>query len=152
MSNYDDVKWDEVSGTTLPEIPKKGNCRLPNGCTLFWDTDKMGRFYFSDEVGGGVSVWYPALVDHTTLLAAIVQEDSMLRLEDIKKDREDKKMAQTMKEHGGKCPYCSFDPCSYSDYCDYHRPSGRFTEDLSEFEFEDEAARTAQKRFDGRQV
>lgn len=41
----------------------------------------MGRVYHSDEVGGGVSVWDPSLVDSATLLAAIVQEEHFRRLE-----------------------------------------------------------------------
>jgi hypothetical protein len=150
--NYDDVKWQDLSAGTLPAIPEKGNFRLPNGCTGYWETTEQGRCYISDEIGGGVKVWHTALVDQSTLLAIITQENALLKLESVKKEREDKKMVQTLKEHGGKCPYCSFDPSSYTDYCDYHRPPGRFSDNLDTFEFEDEAALAAQKRFDGRQV
>lgn len=50
---------------------------LPNGCGLFVMpcSDTGGRIYYSDEVGGGVQVWHTALVDKTTLLAAIVEEE-----------------------------------------------------------------------------
>ena len=51
-----------------------GERELPNGCTLYWKVGDMGREYFSDEIGGGVIVWLPALVDASTLLAALEQE------------------------------------------------------------------------------
>ncbi len=89
-SEYDDVQWNEISGNDLPEIPEKGSIRLPNGCTLYWRTDKSVncREYYSDEIGGGVNVWHTGLVDQSTLLAAIVQEGAILKLECIKKERE----------------------------------------------------------------
>jgi hypothetical protein len=61
----------------------KGEVQLPNGCTLYYDTDPaVGcRRYFSDEVGGGVHVWDTALVDQSTLLAAVVQEERLCRQE-----------------------------------------------------------------------
>jgi hypothetical protein len=67
----------------LPEVPESGEERLPNGCTLYWKTDPAVRcrFYFSDEVGGGVDVWHTALVDSASLLAAIVCEEKLRRLE-----------------------------------------------------------------------
>lgn len=53
--------------------------RLPNGCTLYIaDNEVGGRRYMSDEVGGGVVVWDTAVVDASTLLAAIVTEESLL--------------------------------------------------------------------------
>ena len=53
----------------------EGSIRLPNGCTLYWkDNEVGGRIYTSDEVGGGVTVWDTALIDQSTLLAAMVQE------------------------------------------------------------------------------
>ena len=56
---------------------KPGQCRLPNGCTLYWEPNGIGgRRYFSDEIGGGVLVWDTSLVDSVTLLAAIVQDSS----------------------------------------------------------------------------
>lgn len=61
-------------------VEKEGTVTLPNGCTLYWETDESvggTRRYFSDEVGGGVFVWDSALVDSSTLLAAIVQEDRL---------------------------------------------------------------------------
>lgn len=48
---------------------------LPNGCTLYVEDNAAGgRTYWSDEVGGGVLVWDTALVDQSTLLAAMVEE------------------------------------------------------------------------------
>ena len=70
--------------TKLPEVPKNGYISLPNGCALYWSTDdSIGgcRTYISDEVGGGVGVWDTALVDQSSLLAAIVQEETLRRLE-----------------------------------------------------------------------
>lgn len=55
--------------------PESGDVALPNGCHLYWTTDKnVGRVYISDEVGGGCHVWMPGLVSDSTLLTAIVQE------------------------------------------------------------------------------
>jgi hypothetical protein len=68
-------------GDTFPPPPEKGEVRLPNGCTLFWITGEQGREYYSDEIGGGVEVWHTALVDQSTLLAAIVQEQAFQQLE-----------------------------------------------------------------------
>ena len=70
--------------TPLPEVPKNGSISLPNGCALYWSADdSIGgcRTYISDEVGGGVGVWDTALVDQSTLLAAIVQEETLRLLE-----------------------------------------------------------------------
>lgn len=64
------------------EPPKpSGRIDLPNGCSLYWEQDEHGRTYTSDEVGGGVFVWQPALVAQSTLLAAIVLEEKFRVLE-----------------------------------------------------------------------
>ena len=48
---------------------------MVNGCTLLRKDDGVGgHLYVSDEVGGGVEVWDTALVDTSTLLAAIAWE------------------------------------------------------------------------------
>lgn len=48
---------------------------LPNGCMLFvQDNGVGGRTYTSDEIGGGVMVWDTALVDASSLLAAMTEE------------------------------------------------------------------------------
>lgn len=65
----------------LQSPPEAGSITLPNGCTLYWRMTEQGREYFSDEVGGGVAVWHTALVDQSTLLAAIVMEETHCRLE-----------------------------------------------------------------------
>jgi hypothetical protein len=67
----------------LPPVPTTGELSLPNGHTLYWRVDPTinCREYFSDEIGGGVMVWFPALVDENTMLAAIVQEARLRRLE-----------------------------------------------------------------------
>lgn len=64
------------------EVPINGQVTLPNGCTLFWYPDgNGGRKYISDEVGGGVDVWTPCLVDFNTLLAAMTVEATLERIE-----------------------------------------------------------------------
>lgn len=72
-----------TNGMLSGEIP------LPNGCTLYYDTDEsVGcRKYFSDEIGGGVDVWHTALVDSSTLLAAIVHEERLRIQEFHQKER-----------------------------------------------------------------
>lgn len=55
---------------------------LPNSCTLYWrENEAGGRTYYSDEVGGGVVVWDTALVNESTLLAAMVQEAKLVFME-----------------------------------------------------------------------
>lgn len=55
-------------------------CRLPNGATLYRETNGAGGHrYWSDEVGGGVCLWDTCLVDEHTLLAAIVEERRRVR-------------------------------------------------------------------------
>ena len=73
----------EHGAINLPEVPDSGNVPLPNGCRLYWETDKaLGiRTYSSDEIGGGVDVWNTALIDPTTLLTAIITEEHLGRLE-----------------------------------------------------------------------
>ena len=57
----------------------EGSIELPNGCMLYWkDNEVGGRTYHSDEVGGGVIVWDTALVNSSTLIAAINQENKLL--------------------------------------------------------------------------
>ena len=72
--------------------PSFGNVPLPNGCTLYWkETVVGGREYFSDEIGGGCHVWDTALIDQSTLLAAIVQEQTFQKLEQVIKERLNKR-------------------------------------------------------------
>lgn len=55
--------------------PTANTLRLPNGCTLYWNENSAGgRTYVSDEIGGGVLIWDTALVDQSSLLAAMAQE------------------------------------------------------------------------------
>ena len=62
--------------------------RLPNGCTLFRRANRVGGHrYFSDEIGGGVDVWDTCLVAESTLLAAIVAEQSRLHAENVQKQQ-----------------------------------------------------------------
>ncbi len=76
-------------GNSFSPPPETGDVRLPNGCTLYWVTDKAvgGRKYISDEIGGGVEVWHTALVDQSTLLATIVQEQAFQKLESVIQER-----------------------------------------------------------------
>lgn len=56
--------------------------KLPNGLCLYWEDNGVGgRTYYSDEVGGGVFVWDTCLVSSSTLLAAIAQEDTLIKKE-----------------------------------------------------------------------
>jgi hypothetical protein len=51
---------------------------LPNGHGLWWEYNEVGgRTYWSDEIGGGLMVWDTALVEQSTLLAAIVEEERL---------------------------------------------------------------------------
>jgi hypothetical protein len=75
--------------------PETGWIDLPNGCGLHWKTEKCiggHRVYYSDEIGGGVFVWDTAILDVSTLLAAIVQEMRFQKLESIIKDYETRDM------------------------------------------------------------
>lgn len=67
---------------------KEGEIPLPNGCTLYWRTDQVGcRHYFSDEIGGGVDVWFTALVCDSTILAALANEARLKYLEAMTRQR-----------------------------------------------------------------
>lgn len=49
---------------------------LPNGHELFVEDDEVGgRVYWSSEIGGGVVVWRTSLVDSSTVLAALVEQE-----------------------------------------------------------------------------
>jgi len=62
--------------------PTHGECGLPNKSTLYWkENGAGGRTYMTDEVGGGTIVWDTCLVDESTLLAAIVKERELARIE-----------------------------------------------------------------------
>jgi len=63
---------------------------------------EQGREYISDEVGGGVKVWHTALVDESTLLAAIVQEQTFQKLEHVIYEREQRRLRELNKEEIGK--------------------------------------------------
>lgn len=66
----------DVKGTSREVGP------LPNGSTLFVEDNQAGgRTYFSDEVGGGVVVWDTCLVSESTILAAMVEEARLVRVE-----------------------------------------------------------------------
>ena len=61
---------------------------LPNGCRLYWeDNTAGGRTYYSDEIGGDVTVWDTCLVSESTLLASLVQEHKLRWEEDIEQAR-----------------------------------------------------------------
>ena len=72
-----------MSRKTKTEIVGK----LPNGCTLYRTKDEIGYTYSSDEIDCGVKVWQTTLVDQTTLLAAIIAEETRIREETHKKIR-----------------------------------------------------------------
>jgi hypothetical protein len=61
---------------------REGSMEMPNGTTLFWETNAAGgRNYWTDEIGAGVSIWDTALVSHSSLCFAIAMEDALLRQE-----------------------------------------------------------------------
>jgi hypothetical protein len=70
------------------ETPKPREFPLPNGCTLFVVDNKEvgGRQYISDEIGGGVPVWNTALVDSSTLIAALNVENT-IEIEELHEKR-----------------------------------------------------------------
>lgn len=85
----------------LLPVSDEGQASLPNGCTLYWKTDHSiggAREYVSDEIGGGVMVWNTALVDETTLLAAIVQEAALRTIERVNGERVAAEVAKTATE------------------------------------------------------
>lgn len=56
----------------MMSILESGEMPLPNGNTLLWKPNEAGgRTYFSTEIGGGVLVWDTALVEDSTLQAAL---------------------------------------------------------------------------------
>ena len=64
-------------------------CRLPNGCTLYREENGVGGHrYWTDEVGGGVMLWDTCLVDSSTLLAAIVEEQREKRRQEVEMQRD----------------------------------------------------------------
>ena len=61
---------------------------LPNGCTLYRKPNRVGGHrYFSDEIGGGVDVWDTCLVAESTLLAAILAEQTRRHTEWVLKQQ-----------------------------------------------------------------
>lgn len=81
MKGVPEIKTDTMFAPAIADVLEEGTISLPNGCTLYWKTTEQGREYISDEVGGGVFVWHTALVDQSTLLAAIVQEQRFQKQE-----------------------------------------------------------------------
>ncbi len=66
----------------IPLVADTGFVDLPNGCTLYWERNEAGgRTYMSDEIGPAMTVWDTALMDDSTLLAALTQEATLRRLE-----------------------------------------------------------------------
>jgi len=79
---------DEITMRKIEAIVHKipsvdsGSCDLPNGCELFWKRNAAGgRSYYSNEVGVDVLVWDTAVVDQTTLLAAMTKEAELSMIE-----------------------------------------------------------------------
>ena len=63
--------------------------RLPNGCLLYWQDNKVGgRIYYSNEINGGVLVWDTCLIDITTLQTAIMKERELQAIEKRAKEKE----------------------------------------------------------------
>jgi hypothetical protein len=63
-----------------------GEMPLPNGNTLMWKPDGVGgREYWSTEIGGGVLVWDTALVEESTIQAALNVEAMFDRASRLKR-------------------------------------------------------------------
>lgn len=74
--------WEFCKGGWFNPLPDKGEARLPNGCTLYWEPNGAGgRTYISDEIGGGVLVWDTCLCNESTLRAALRIEASLSKQE-----------------------------------------------------------------------
>ena len=70
------------------KYPLEEVCELPNGCTLYRQENAVGgHTYWSDEIGGGVMAWDTALVDRSTILAAMVDQDKLAYEAARKKER-----------------------------------------------------------------
>jgi hypothetical protein len=53
---------------------------LPNGYNLYREDNGVGGYrYTSDEIGGGALVWDTSIVSYSTLLAAIVDQETLQR-------------------------------------------------------------------------
>lgn len=64
----------------MKEGPLIEVCTLASGCRLYRRTNQVGGWtYYSDEIGGGVTVWDTALVGEDVLLAAMADR-ARLRL------------------------------------------------------------------------
>lgn len=62
---------------------------LPNGGSLYVAKNEAGGYtYYSDEVGGGVVVWDTALVDASTLIAALHTDQTRRYREMLEKKNE----------------------------------------------------------------
>lgn len=69
-------------------VPEKGDVALPNGCSLYWKMNEVGgRTYYSDEAGCVAEIWDTAITEDSTLLAAIVQEAHLRKMEQVNKSR-----------------------------------------------------------------
>ena len=63
---------------TVEEELKRGWVEMPSGFGLHWrEEEYVGRVYYSDEVGGGIHVWTPAMVAAGTLAMAIAVEEGL---------------------------------------------------------------------------
>ena len=64
---------------------------LPNGCSLYWrDNEVGGRTYYSDECGISSFIWDTATTNMSTLLAAMTQEMTLLKIEKNRRERNEK--------------------------------------------------------------
>lgn len=62
---------------------------LPNGCSLYMKKNEVGgRTYYSDEVGGGSMIWDTALIDASTLLAVLYEEEKIKTFFEKSKDND----------------------------------------------------------------
>jgi hypothetical protein len=75
--------WERTEAVAMVEV-----CSLPNGYMLYREPNEVGGHrYWSDEVGGGVCVWDTCLVDSSTLLMAIAEEERHRRDEQREAER-----------------------------------------------------------------
>jgi len=79
----------------IPLVTDTGFVDLPNGCTLYWERNEAGgRTYMSDEIGSAMTVWDTALMDGSTLLAAMTQEAHLQKAEWYWEQKREKNKSQ----------------------------------------------------------
>ena len=88
-SGVGDISFDDMDGTTTQtcgtclgtgtvkdETPMERLCLLPCGSHLYREPNGAGgHTYYSFEIGGGIVAWDTSLINRSTLLAALFEEE-----------------------------------------------------------------------------